>query len=355
MELVTLQKAATSVIQLVAAAAGTGVGGNLPTDELAAYVRPRRTDDPLGTGAARPPPPADPDPYDRARENAEFSRALLDEENRRAVDENIEQEGYMTIEQVRSLVAENAVKFSVEAGGLDPEMMALVDARVDYKIFVAGDNLYTREELYNHFPFHEFGLQPEAIFVQQEIGVFPPRRPAYKADELEYVARDAGDESVEMIALDDLVAKETRNKHAAARQPLRVVKTKIYVGKEMWEDFAVLQRFFRGTTRIAAAQIAYAGAVPSSRLAALPAVGSRDAPQAARPPLALLDAETLARIDADTLARQAALAQREDDLRRREDEHQRTMQAMQQKLDDGIKRLESLMSERAAPAPAPAH
>jgi hypothetical protein len=236
-------------------AAGRGVS----TDALMRHLVPQRAGDPLGLGigpGGRPAAPPDPDPYDRAAEDRGFARSLLDAEERRRVDAEIDAGGYLTVEQVRALILENTIKGSVESGGVDPEVMALVDARINYKIFVGGDNIYTREGLYDNFPFHEFNVQPEAVFVQQELGVFAsPNHPGG----LEYMTRDVGDESVAFVTVGDLVGAEVRKGLRSRRAPARVVKTKIYIGKERWEDFALLQRLFRGAARVATAQIAYDG------------------------------------------------------------------------------------------------
>jgi hypothetical protein len=335
------------------AVATTRAAGGVTTGALARLLAPQRAGDPLGLGIApggRPPAPADPDRYDRLGEDADFARSLLSEAERRQVDGDIDRDGYMTIAQVRALVSENTIKGSVEAAGLDPEVMAMVDARINYQIFIAGDNIYTRGELYDHYPFHEFNVQPEAVFVQQEIGVFPPQNHA-PADALEYAARDAGDESIDFMMVEDLVGRETARGCQEPRAPLRVVKTKVYVGKERWEDFALLQRFFRGAVRVAAAQIASQGGAgtpaPMSGVLALLAGGAA-APQ-----------QILASPPADSAAREAEVARREAALDLREAAAQRRMAESQQKLDADMRRLEALVEALAsgaprAPPPSPA-
>jgi hypothetical protein len=331
-------------------------GGGVPTDTLARYLIPQRAGDPLGLGITpgeRPAPPPDPDAYDRAKEDVSFARSLLSEEERHRVDAEIEKDGFMTIGQVRALVAENTIKGSVESGGLDPEIMALIDARTNYKIFIAGDNIYTREGLYDHYPFHEFNVQPEAIFVQQELGIFPPRKHALKSEELEYVARDVGDESVDFVMIEDLVGKETRKNYKMRRAPLRIVKTKVYIGKERWEDFALLQRFFRGAVRVATAQIAYSGGQAASMPSMIALLAGAHAGRAETPMIAdqaMLDAERLAR-EAEMAQREEALRKREEAQRREVEEQRRAMEEIQRKLDTDMKRIEAMLAAVAA-APA---
>jgi hypothetical protein len=351
-----------------------GACGGASADTLARHLAPQRVGDPLGLGIApgeRPAAPPDPDIYDQAEENARFARSLLSEEERSLIDAEIEKDGFMTIDQVRALISENTIKGSVESGGLDPEIVALIDARINYKIFIAGDNIYTREGLYDHYPFHEFNVQPEAIFVQQELGVFPPRTHALKSEELEYVARDVGDESVDFVMIEDLVGSATRKDYKMRRAPLRVVKTKIYIGKERWGDFALLQRFFRGAVRVATAQIAAQadGAhAPLSMLSLLTGAcgGACGGALAGRGGTPLVTDQ--AALDAERSAREAEIARREEALRLREEEQRRLAEEqrrlaeeqrrlaedVQRRLDADMKRIEAMLAAvRGVAAPAP--
>ena len=345
---VTIRKvpaaASASLISQMASA-----GKNLPASALAPYMVPQRPGDPLGLGIApgeRPPAPPDPDKYDVEVENAQYSRSLLSEKKRRAVDESIKRDGYMTIEKVREIVLENTTKESIEIAGLDPEIISLVDARINYKIFVAGDNIYTRDELYAHFPFHEFGVQPEAIFVQQELGIFPQRKYAME-DGFEYLARDVGDESVEFVMLEDLVGAAARKGYVQKRAPLRIVKTKVFVGKERWDDFALLQRVFRGAIRVSTAQIAYNGGERGG-MPPLLAMLTGSAPAPLRiADQATVDAERLQR-EADAKAeaekREADLKRREEEARRREEEARRREKEVQDKIEADLRRVEEMLT-----------
>ena len=361
-----IEEVSSATVSLCGAArrsAGRGLvalqtGPGVTSEALAPYLAPQRAGDPLGLGIApgeRPPAPPDPDAYDRARENAEYARSLLDEEELRELDEELAKEGFMPIEKVRDLVLGNTAKGSVEAGGLDPEIMALVDARIDYKIFIAGDNLYTREELYDHYPFHEFSVQPEAVFARQEIGIFPPRKHALK-EEFEYIARDDGDESVDFVMLEDLVGQAARRNYRLKRAPLRVVKTKIYVGKERWEDFALLQRFYRGAARVGAAQIAYqggGGGAPffAQAFGSLLGAGSGGARGGA--PLLMDRAGLEAALAAEQQARaahEAAMAQREAEMARREAETAARAAEVQRRIDADLRRVEAMLAAAASHA-----
>jgi len=188
--------------------------------------------------------------YDPAVEEAQYSRSLMSPKDLEALKADIENHGFMTIEQVRDLIVQNTSKESQDARGetyaIDPEMMMLVDTRTNFRIFIAGDNVYTREELFNHYPFEDFKTTPEEVFVQQEVGVFPPKKYTDSTikigDEYEYVARDVGDEE-EFIMIEDLVGRAARKNYKMKRAPIRVVKTKIFLAKDKWDDFTTMKRF----------------------------------------------------------------------------------------------------------------
>lgn len=245
---------------------------NFSAAELAARLPARRAGDPLGLGlvgaaaAALRAAPPDPDAYDRAREDAAGARSLLSAADRAALDA----EAFLTPAEVRALIAENCGRDQLETVGLDADLLLIIDARIDYKIFIAGDNVYTREELYASFPFGEFGTQPEAVFAAQEVGVFESGLSLGSgtgggASTAEYALRDAGDERLEFRLATDLVraARATAPAGLAApaaasadaRAPTRVVRTKIFVGREAWDDFCLQAKLCRGAVRMAATQV----------------------------------------------------------------------------------------------------
>ncbi|NBQ70856.1 MAG: hypothetical protein EBU46_19300 [Nitrosomonadaceae bacterium] len=236
---------------------------NLAAAALAARLPARRAGDPLGLGlggaeaAALRAAPPDPDAYDRAREDAEGARSLLTAAERAALDA----EAFLTPAEVRALIAENCGRDQLESVGLDADLLLIIDARINYKIFIAGDNVYTREELYASFPFGEFGTQPEAVFAAQEVGVFESVGTSGGATgTCEYALRDAGDERLEFRLATDLVRAARAGAGGAAvgaapaRAPTRVVRTKIFVGREAWEDFCLQTKLCRGAVRMAATQ-----------------------------------------------------------------------------------------------------
>jgi len=323
------------------------------TAAAVATLPPQRAGDPLGLGlapGARPAAPPDPDAYDRDREDAEYARSLLSAADLADLDAEYAEHGAWTIHQVRALIAEQTTKGSLEEGGLDPEIMALIDARTDYKIFVAGDSVHTREELYDAYPFHEFGVQPEAVFAAQEIGVFPPRPHAARAGP-EYLARDVGDESLDFMPVEDLIRRAAARPGARheARTPARIVKTKIYIGKQHWRDFEAFQRVCCGAVRIAkAAALGDALARPSPLLALFG--GPAAAPLAlAGSPAAGPDASELRRLASELCRREEAVCRREEEVAQRLEDAARAWRL----IEIGMGRAPAAAAAAAAPGREP--
>jgi hypothetical protein len=239
--------------------------------------------------------PSDPDIYDSLKENTNYVRSLLSEEELNILNT----EGFMTIDQVRDLINGNTTKNSIETGSIDPEILAMIDVRINYKIFIAKDNIYSRECLYNNYPFHEFNVKPEDIFIQQELGVFQ-----LSNGSLEYIAKDIDDEA---IMTEDLVKMATKKNYTQKRVPDRIVKTKIYIGKEQWDDFEVLKRFFRGIKNITTAQITSASA------------------DAEKAPIgnALIQFSNYQKREEEFRRREEEFRRREEEFRKREEEYQR--------------------------------
>lgn len=274
-----------------------------------------------------------------AEEEAEYCRALLTPEQK----EQLGRAGHgaWTIADVRAFVKDNCSKASVnfqgEAIPIDPESMNVIDIRVDFPVYVAGDNIYTREELLAHYPFEALGVAPEDVFVQQMIAVFPPG--AHQAED-EYIAQDAENPD-DPAPIETLVARVARLgwREADNARPLkRVVKTKVYLGKDSWRDFQDASRQVRVFSRyVAPAVVAGASRDTGIRLlqGVLSATGRGLLLSDERGPLSIQDAAGAAAAEAargeeeqrrreahlaEMERRAADLAAREAELKRRETE-----------------------------------
>lgn len=131
------------------------------------------TNDPLDLGIIRPDPPEDPDK--EANENqiiqrASYAQSLLDEDEYVKLQEFfVENNGVMRIDQVRDFCKSNMHDDVVT---FDAELLEFIDSRIDYKLFIVRDNIYTREEVMQNFAFQELSCTPEMHFDQYEIGMF---------------------------------------------------------------------------------------------------------------------------------------------------------------------------------------
>jgi len=264
-------------------------------------------------------------------EQQEYTRSLLSEEELA----NLEKDGNWSINEVRDFIKQNVVKESMEARGeiyaLDPEVLMLIDLKTNFNVFIAGDNIYTREELVDIYPFKELNTTPENVFIQQEIGVFPPKKYAINSKQWEYIARDVGDKEL-FIMLEDMVGQAARFNYKLQRAPKKIVKTKIFFGKEAWEDFSLLRRLLRGVTRC----LALEGGDSANILKALPYLFSNQ--------LLLRDSKGVSKekLEQEELENR----RREKELRRREKELLLREQQLREKQEE-IRSLEDRIGLRA--------
>lgn len=252
--------------------------------------------------------------YDAAEEEAHYARALLAPAARAALDAELKQTGYMTIPEVRALLASNTNPRCSAEGiyTLDADLIAQLDVRLNQPVFILPDNtVYSRQDLLDKFPFAELRTTPEQIFAQQEIGEFAVRASNLDQTAKEYQARDLGTDD-EFVMFEDLVGRDARANYADRRPLERVVKTKVFLAREGWEDFVALAKHIRALKRIVAPGF---GAGPLLEL-----LGAPPQTQFMAAPLALEGAAELAAREAAAAAREAELAAREAAVAAREAE-----------------------------------
>jgi hypothetical protein len=138
--------------------------------------------------------------------------ALLSETDKQNVDEYIEKNGYNDINKVKDIIKSNHVICN-NYTFLDIDDIITIDLYINYPIFVTETEVYTKEELVDRYNFHLFEIEPEFVFDQQIIQVVNN----------DYRLYNDGDDKTE----------------------LTLYYSKIYIGKEKWDDFMILLKFHR--------------------------------------------------------------------------------------------------------------
>jgi hypothetical protein len=198
-----------------------------------------------------------PEKYDPEREEKEYARSLLKPRQLARVKSQTGRKGFLTVEQVQALVNQT-VKHDFELHEsvrmIDAELILRIDTFVDRPVFILPQNrVVSREKLFETYPFEQLNAFPEELFAQQEVGAFP--NPSFRArrslldeeedefdDEFLYIARDLGSTEPWTFTV----------RGSGAAKPERIVKTKVYLAKDGWEEFLLLCKQVRGMMRIRA-------------------------------------------------------------------------------------------------------
>lgn len=227
---------------------------------------PQKKGDPLGIGRPYITPPPDPEPYNQEQEKSEYALSIFTPTMYNDFKKNLESnkeesekypdmytpDGFFTISHVRRLVMQNCVKDNLLP---DPEVLLMIDPYINYKIFIADNTVYTREELYENYAFTEFECVPEDFFSRQVIGVFeelvkdekdPSKPPTVVCT---YDRKDEDEESMEFIKVTCMLKLDKDPNYEPIR-PTKIVKTKIYFGGETFNDFVNLQKQMRSIIKI---------------------------------------------------------------------------------------------------------
>lgn len=169
---------------------------------------------------------------------------LLSKDRQSAITKEIKDYGYMTTKQIKDLIKNN--QFKNKHTFLDPEFAVTLDCYIDPDdpIFIDRKNnqIYRRKDLFDKFPFAEFGTTPEKVFRQQEIGVF--MKQIGSKVELDYIIRDASSDC--FISVADEVKSATLRGHIVEIKATKTALTNFYFENDEWEDFQLMKRFIRG-------------------------------------------------------------------------------------------------------------
>lgn len=208
----------------------------------------QRKGDPLGINRPYIKPPPDIEPYDYEKELSEFSLSLMTPDALKQRNEDIEEakknpngkiryneDGFYHIDTVRRLIRESCTKENIFP---DPDIMIMIDANINYKIFIADNTVYTREDLYDNYAFIELDAIPEDFFSRQVIGVFD------NGSEIVYNRKDEDDESMEFIQIKCMLNLD-KDPNYKPIKPTKIVKTKIFIGGEQFTEFVNLQKQMR--------------------------------------------------------------------------------------------------------------
>ena len=210
----------------------------------------QRKGDPLGINRPYVKPPPDIEPYNYEKELSDYSLSLLSLETLKQRNDEIaeakknskingviryNEDGFYHISTVRKIIRESCTKESLFP---DPDIMVMIDSFINYKIFIADNTVYTREELYENYAFVELDAIPEDFFSRQVIGVFEDN------GEVKYDRKDEDDESMEFIQVHCML-KLDKDPNYVPIKPTKIVRTKIFIGGEQFIDFVNLQKQIR--------------------------------------------------------------------------------------------------------------
>jgi hypothetical protein len=145
---------------------------------------------------------------------------------------SIADEPRMSISQVRDFIKTNSTQESSQSDFfvIDPELIYLIDPRIDFNIFITGDEIFSENELSEKYAFKQLKINPESLFVQQMFAIFPNE---------EYAIKGADEESfISIQGREDRIS------------PDKVVFTKFYIGGKKWDDFLIIDRIARASQNI---------------------------------------------------------------------------------------------------------
>lgn len=255
--------------------------------------------------------------YDAAEEERTYCRALLTREALAQVKAEVDEYGFWSVAEIRAFLEQNTTARRYTDDGvfvLDAQVVREIDVRTDQCVFILPDNtVMSRAELLDQYPFEEFGQEPEEIFAQQEVGVFPAHVSFMDQTAKDYLVRDYGDD-FEFIMLEDEVGRLVKgDKHVAYRPAEAVVRTKVFLARDGWEDFMTAVKHVRSMKRLLGNLAQRGRDADGNLLLALLAPATRHG----------AGALALEHEDGIRERREAALRAREDELRRKEAELQR--------------------------------
>lgn len=190
--------------------------------------------------------------YDPEVEEKEYCRSLLAPEDLARLKEMVEEQGFLSPDDVREILDQNSTQKFTPDGIfiIDADLVLQIDTRTNYPVFILPDNsVFSREGLLRAYPFELFQTEPEEIFAQQEVGVFPAPRSYLSKNAKSYLVRDYGSDD-DFLMIEDLVGRAARKNYVDRRPPERVVLSKVFLAREGWDDFVAVVNQTRAMRRI---------------------------------------------------------------------------------------------------------
>lgn len=149
---------------------------------------------------------------------------------------DIDEEPRMSIAQVRQFIKTNSTQESSQSDFfvIDPELIYLIDPRIDFNIFICDNDIFSIDELNNNYAFKELKIVPESLFSQQMFAIFPNDEYAIKGADDEYFT----------------CARVTGGAATSTAAPIKSVLTKFYIGGSKWKDFLLLNKLAKASQNV---------------------------------------------------------------------------------------------------------
>lgn len=147
---------------------------------------------------------------------------LLSDEDKKTLISYINDHGYMSIENVVTLFNSNINNSDYTL--IDEDIIINTDLRIDYPIFITKDSIYNREDIIKKYEMEKFNISPELIFNKQYIEVI--------------------DKDYYLYDPESSISKESKIGINT------IYETKIYIGKDKWNEYLVMYQFMKSLSFI---------------------------------------------------------------------------------------------------------
>jgi len=132
---------------------------------------------------------------------------------------------------------------------IDPHTLLKISAMSEGNIFIADNDIYSRKEIFNKYPFTELKTTPENVFVQQRIHIFNELENYDDGPNPELISADLTNN--EVLSIKDSMAKlKKKINHISTDEQTGTILTKVFIAKTAFEDFKIMCRTIRSTIAI---------------------------------------------------------------------------------------------------------